>query len=77
MWPFSRRNRRREDIILSFFMTNMHEMTAMDLHRRTDIPLDAIERILRRLERDGMLISRLSEQAAEQEWRRQRLYKIK
>jgi hypothetical protein len=77
MWPFTGYRHQHEEAILSQFITSEHEMTAMDIHRRTNLPFDTVDRVLRRMERDGKLTSRFSEQAAKREWRKQRLYKIK
>lgn len=76
MWPFTRGREKRETRILLEFLSTTEELSAFDLHHKTNIPLLALFPALRRMVDDGRLTSRVPESTENRGWMRRRLYRM-
>jgi len=77
MWPFTRTREKYEMRILVEFMTTTEELSAFDLHHKTNIPMLVLFPALQRMEDDGRLTSRVPESTEQRGWMRRRLYRMK
>jgi hypothetical protein len=75
MFPLNKWQRGREELILNQFPTSERELTMLELHRLTRIPIGVLSSALERLTQSGRLVARMGEKTAH--GTHHSLYKIK